>query len=58
MIIISREKAHSCTDQERSSLLRQLFNALADSRLDDVRRRSCHGSILEIKRAQHPRCGR
>jgi len=52
MLIITREKAASCTDSELHSLLRVLFNALANDRLDQQTTRCCHASIRTIRAEQ------
>jgi len=57
MLIITREKAASCTDSELHSLLRVLFNTLADHTHDDPAKRCCHASIQAIK-AEQARPGR
>lgn len=57
MIIISREKAATCTESELHSHLRALFNTLADGRLKDHQRRSCHASIRAV-REERARPGR
>lgn len=48
MLVITREKAASCTDSELRSLLRVLFNALANHLLDEHAERCCHASIRTI----------
>jgi len=58
MLIITREKAASCTDSELRSLLRVLFNDLANDTLDEIDRRCCQASIQTIRSEQaHPRRG-
>lgn len=58
MLIITREKAASCTDSELRSLLRVLFNDLANDTLDEIGRRCCQASIQAIRSEQaHPRRG-
>jgi hypothetical protein len=52
MLIITREKAASCTDSELHSLLRVLFNTLANDRLDRQTIRCCHASISAIRAEQ------
>lgn len=49
MIVITREKAHSCTDNELLSALAKLFNALASNTLNHQAHRSTHASIEAVR---------
>ncbi|WP_439541390.1 hypothetical protein [Hyphomicrobium sp.] len=58
MLIISRNKAASCTDSELHSFLRVLFNDLANDACDESSQRCCHASIEAVRAEQaQPRRG-
>lgn len=56
MTLITRTQAASCTDKELHSLLRNLFNALTDSALDDRQENEIHISIETIRAELVRRC--
>jgi len=49
MIIITREKARSCTDAELRSALAKLFNALASDTQDAEGKRKAYASIEAVQ---------
>ncbi|MEL6297330.1 MAG: hypothetical protein AAFQ45_02050 [Pseudomonadota bacterium] len=49
MIIITREKARTCTDAELRSALAKLYNALASRTLTSEAKRKAQASIEQIR---------